>query len=307
MTLAEFLCHLKGVKGGNGQYSALCPYHGDRHSSLSVSVGKDMRILLYCHAGCAVEDIVWSMGLQMKDLFLEDKPEDIFTPVNTQGGSEAHFESAYIYADASGKPILKKVKMRETDGGKFYYWQQLKDGEWKKGRGSIEPPLYTNGLDREQESIFLVEGEKDVDTLKSIDIAAASLPDGAKSKWRSQYGDTLQGKAVFIIQDNDAVGSEFAQRLAGDLTGIASNIKLLDIKKVWSELPEHGDVTDLIQHQGPQRGKETIINLAKNTPAWEPTHESTNKCRPLLVKASDVPYEPPRWLIAPYFQRGKRL
>lgn len=27
--------------------------------------------------------------------------------------------------------------------------------------------------------------------------------------------------------------------------------------------------------------------------------------RPTLVKASEVPYEPPRWTIAPYFQRGK--
>ena len=27
--------------------------------------------------------------------------------------------------------------------------------------------------------------------------------------------------------------------------------------------------------------------------------------KPALIKASDVPYEPPRWLIAPYIQRGK--
>ena len=35
---------------------------------------------------------------------------------------------------------------------------------------------------------------------------------------------------------------------------------------------------------------------------FSPVEQSAS---PALVKASDIPYEPPRWLIAPYFQRGK--
>lgn len=35
---------------------------------------------------------------------------------------------------------------------------------------------------------------------------------------------------------------------------------------------------------------------------WERPKE---KDRPALVKASQIPYEPPRWTLAPYFQRGK--
>ena len=33
--------------------------------------------------------------------------------------------------------------------------------------------------------------------------------------------------------------------------------------------------------------------------------EQSTTLRPLLVKASDIPYSPPKWSIAPYFQRGK--
>lgn len=32
---------------------------------------------------------------------------------------------------------------------------------------------------------------------------------------------------------------------------------------------------------------------------------AVNRPKPSLIRASDVPYEPPRWLIAPYIQRGK--
>lgn len=35
---------------------------------------------------------------------------------------------------------------------------------------------------------------------------------------------------------------------------------------------------------------------------WE---RPQDKERPCLVRASQIPYEPPRWTLAPYFQRGK--
>lgn len=42
------------------------------------------------------------------------------------------------------------------------------------------------------------------------------------------------------------------------------------------------------------------------SPLTDPEPEEPEKpMRPRLVKACDVPYEPPRWTIAPYFQRGK--
>lgn len=38
--------------------------------------------------------------------------------------------------------------------------------------------------------------------------------------------------------------------------------------------------------------------------AFQPVAEQKS-IKSMLVKASEIPYEPPRWLIAPYFQRGK--
>ena len=78
MTLDDFLRRLEGVKGSGGSYKAKCPAHMDSNPSLSVSLGRDRRILVKCHAGCRTEDILEVMGLDMKDLFADDDPHAAF-------------------------------------------------------------------------------------------------------------------------------------------------------------------------------------------------------------------------------------
>jgi DNA primase len=44
-------------RSGKG-YLARCPAHDDRKASLSISEGRDGRVLLKCFAGCAFDQIV---------------------------------------------------------------------------------------------------------------------------------------------------------------------------------------------------------------------------------------------------------
>ena len=55
---------------------------------------------------------------------------------------------------------------------------------------------------------------------------------------------------VCPIQDNDEPGKAFSQRMSADLQGITSSVKVLDLAKIWPQLPHKGDSTDLIQHMG---------------------------------------------------------
>lgn len=50
---------------------ARCPAHDDRRPSLSVAVGDDGRVLVYCHAGCTPEAMVAALGLTMRELMPE--------------------------------------------------------------------------------------------------------------------------------------------------------------------------------------------------------------------------------------------
>lgn len=70
--LQVLLARLDGVQAnGPGRWRAICPAHESRGRSrtLSIGVGDDDRTLLWCFAGCQVDDIVGAVGLEVPDLF----------------------------------------------------------------------------------------------------------------------------------------------------------------------------------------------------------------------------------------------
>jgi hypothetical protein len=76
MSLDRLLSHLSKVKKtGHGSYLARCPSHDDKNPSLAVREIEDGRILVHCFAGCGVEEILNSVGLEFDSLYPE-KPID---------------------------------------------------------------------------------------------------------------------------------------------------------------------------------------------------------------------------------------
>lgn len=79
MSVALFEEYFKkrGVRRTGAGWLTYCPAHDDRNPSLSVSVGGDGRILLKCHAGCSLEQILDALGLTVRDLFPKGDARDI--------------------------------------------------------------------------------------------------------------------------------------------------------------------------------------------------------------------------------------
>ena len=44
-----------------------CPAHDDATPSLSIREGNDGRVLVKCHAGCQIADIVAALGMDLRD------------------------------------------------------------------------------------------------------------------------------------------------------------------------------------------------------------------------------------------------
>lgn len=65
--------HFRIKKDYGNKAQGFCPCHDDKNASLSITMGRKCT-LLYCHAGCRKEDIVQAAGLQMQDLFYDEKP-----------------------------------------------------------------------------------------------------------------------------------------------------------------------------------------------------------------------------------------
>lgn len=242
MEINELLNRLDHVKEQGGYWTAHCPAHDDRHSSLSISQGKGGKILLKCHAGCETSDIVGALRLQMSDLFTyERQPKKIsYAPKEYIPRGEAI--ASYEYRDDAGN--LLAVKDRFPD--KVMMWRHLSpDGKWLYGTGGKEIPLYMH--DKISNPVYLVEGEKDVDTLRSGGLSAVTSPNGAGS-WKDSYTRQLRGYDVIIIPDNDEPGKKHAKAESDALLGEAASVKLLDLLQLWKDIPEKGDVTDYVEH-----------------------------------------------------------
>lgn len=60
--LRPILALLIGVRSCAGGYTALCPAHPDKQSSLSIGIGSNGRLLLKCFGGCSFERIMAALG-----------------------------------------------------------------------------------------------------------------------------------------------------------------------------------------------------------------------------------------------------
>ena len=67
-------------------------------------------------------------------------------------------------------------------------------------------------------SVWIVEGEKDVETLRSIRQTATCNPGGA-GKWLPAFSQYLRGKCVYLAPDNDETGQKHMRSVLESLGG----------------------------------------------------------------------------------------
>ena len=213
----------------SSSYQVSCPCHNDKENSLTISEKGD-KILMHCHAGCDTRDIVSAVGLTMADL---NNGVQVETS-NWKSKLEKHLgklEAVYNYGDY--------LKLR-FEGKKMLYGT-LQNGEFVKGIDGIPRTLYN--LDAVKKAIkngypvYIVEGEKDVDTLKNFGYTATTA--GGASDWRKEYASYFRGARVVILPDNDDAGRNLCKIIKKDLRNVASAIKVV----TTSNEPK-GDVTD---------------------------------------------------------------
>lgn len=242
----ELLDRLHAKKNG-AQWVALCPAHEDKNPSLSVAE-KNGKILLHCHAGCSPEAVCEVIGLDLADLFAESG--------NERG---SRIVAAYDYVDESGNLLFQAVrfapktfKQRKPDG----------NGGWTWNLNGARKVLYYLPEVLSADSLLIVEGEKDVETARSMGLVATCNPMGA-GKWKDEYSEFLRGKNVTIIPDADEVGRKHAEQVAKSLAGKAASISIC-------HLPEDTKAKDISDWP---LSAASLIDLIKKAPVWQPETE----------------------------------
>lgn len=198
--------HGKVVKWYGDKINAQCPAHEDRNPSLSVAHGKNRDAVIHCHAGCAPDAVMAAIGLKWTDL----------APERPRGEITAE----YAYHDANGKVLFKVCR---TENKRFFQ-MRLVDGVWVPGLADTPRVLYRLPEVLEaindptfKSTIWIAEGEKDVDALRARGLVATCNPMGA-GKFRTEHAAVLaKAAAVVIVADNDKPGLDHARDIAFQL------------------------------------------------------------------------------------------
>ena len=316
MQFEEFLSRLDGVKKtGPTQYMACCPVksahkHGDRKPSLSVGKGNNGSIVFYCQGGCSQESVLQAMGLSMKDLFPDgDRPQQEYCPRPASREDRGSIAARYSYTDEKGALLAQKTRWEKTVDGKrkkTFTWSHQEENRWKPGRNGMAVPYRLPELVK-AETVFLCEGEKDVDNLTAQGLAATCSPDGAGTgnKWRDPYTPYFAGKTVYILQDNDQIGMDFAQLEAEKLFPVAKEVKVLDLRELWPELPEKGDISDVMEHMGAAEALAQLLELAERAPGWEPLPPEKDEFLSSFHTLAEFAEEEVSWLVEGWLPEGQ--
>ena len=116
-------------------------------------------------------------------------------------------------------------------------------------------------------TVLIVEGEKDVETLRKLGVPATCNFDGAakpneNQKWRPEYSETLRDADIVIIPDHDASGYAHAEAIAEMSVGVARSVRILKLAEHWRDCPVCGDISDWVDAGHTREELDTLIASA---------------------------------------------
>ena len=285
----------KHVKRSGHGYSCQCPGHNDRHSSLSVTGGQGGAALLYCHAGCSIEEVLEGLGLEKSDLFPKtsdgpfrasqdpagscssprergsrERPKSKARTFVTVNDAEAwlakknqrHADHRYDYLSADGE-LVQRILRWDIDGKKNILPVSRSDEGWAI-RGLKTPcPLYRLPEFRAEEPIYVFEGEKAADAAAAIGLNATTSCGGAKRARKSDWS-ICRGRDVIVVPDHDEPGDDYADDVCelAQAAG-ASSTRIIRLAERFGDLREHDDIVDALEVHEDAEVRAAIDDLAR--------------------------------------------
>lgn len=306
--MIELQKRFKNYRRSGDGWTARCPVHADGKNSLTIKL-VDGRWLLHCFAGCATEQVVAAVGLQMSDLFERKDgaraPNHATTSLTVAALAEGkglpldflesldltninYFKKKAVripYFDAAGRETAARIRVSLNGSDKF---------RWKKGD---KPTLY--GLSRLPEAraegyIVLVEGESDTQTLWFHGIPAIGIPGAANWREDRDAPHLKDVATIYVVIEPDQGGETIKRWLRR--SAIRDRVKLIS-------LGEYGDVSGLhladpaqfldrwgqaIAQAVPYAEIQSEEAAAEKTAAWLRCSELANEPRILDLFARDL-------------------
>lgn len=302
----DFLNRFGNVKSvGQNQYRASCPVceNGQADGKHLYISFEDNKALIHCKHGDDPNDIMRAIGENSSFMFINDniiarnqptevknerkKKQSTFTldfiktqykPFKGKRAFNGDFSRYHEYANRNGKLVGLKAIWKSKNGEKAVSWFTPKtDGRFVIGLGSEKMPLY--GLKRvleEKDTVYITEGEKDADTVIRMGYTATTSPNGAGSKWNPSYNNSLKGKNIVILEDNDEAGKAHALDIANKVYFTAKSVKIINPVNIYSSSREKDDITDIVEKIGLERAKIKLDKAVETTEFYNYDSELPN-------------------------------
>ncbi len=241
--------HLTFERQSGEEWDAFCPFHDDgERASFRVNVAKGVWFCNHEKAGGSARQFAERLGVD--------------PPSGNGGRPRTRIVATYDYRDEQGR-LLFQVVRTEPKG----FFQRRPDGKggWIKGLGNVRRVLYyLPELLRGPDPILVTEGEEDAKRLRALGFNSTTNPMGA-GKWDPQYAESLGGRRVVLLPDNDHDGRAHMQQVAGSLVGVAAAVRWLAL----DGLPPKGDVSDWLDAGGTAADLRLLAADSPEPPAEE--------------------------------------
>jgi len=279
---AEYRQHVKKAVVLGGKMTGLCPFHSDSNNSFSVDLKTGMWHCFTEEIGGNFLDFYGKLhGCDTKEAYqevlkqygkFEEEPADTSYSLE-QYAKDKGFDVKWLEANCnlstgtkrkSGTTFLK-IPYFDEEGKPTVYRERYahKDFKWGYGsKGKIN--LYGEWrlpMMRQGDSIILVEGESDSQSLWRMGLPALGVP-GA-SLFKPEHAEVLKGMAkLYLHREQDGGGETFIRKTMDGLRrgGFEGEVFVFSCGKVKG----CKDPSDIYMKLGAEDGKEKIMSLVKS-------------------------------------------
>lgn len=210
---------------GEGGFRVICPAHDDHDPSLHISAGKRQAVLLKCHAGCATADVLAEARISWNDVCGGRVSGVWFGPTEE-----------YSYVDSAGRRLFTVCRAGQGEGRRFCAYRYGNDGEVVREVRTMPRVLYhlpeVVAAVAGGETIYLCEGEKDADRMRSSYGVTATTNSFGATAWAKDsecfgYAEQLRGATVIVVQHDDPTGRRRTRQILTSLRGVAAGLSVV--------------------------------------------------------------------------------
>jgi putative DNA primase/helicase len=241
--LNEFVSKMDSPRETPSGISARCRSHDDTVSSLSINAGDHGGIVVKCHAGCTIEELLAAYGMTIADVM-----------------GQPYVQATYPYVDKANRLLWTVQRWANP---KTFRVDPFLPPPSERVLFQVPAIEYARHM---SETLFIVEGEKDALRLADLNIPATCNVGGA-GKWLPHYSETLAGLNLVIVADNDAPGRAHAREVALAVKPFAKTVTMMcsPYGKDLSDLLDAGYTVDALQLLPDEEGMGAFVAASVKT------------------------------------------